>query len=204
MARLAAHPVLQIHPLTPERWDDFEKLFGAKGACAGCWCTWWRLSQKEFIAGKGAKNRNFTKALVEGGSVPGLLAYVGGEPVGWVALAPREEYPRLARSKVLAPVDSEPVWSVTCFFVKKAWRRKGVTVALLQGAKEFASSRGAAVLEGYPVEAKGGKIADVFAYTGLTGSFLGSGFREVLRRSPTRPVVRVNLEKPSSGNVMDG
>ena len=198
MARRAASPRLEIHPLTPERWGDFESLFGAKGACAGCWCTWWRLPKKEFDAGRGAKNRRFTEASVERGEAPGLLAYAGEEAVGWVALAPREEYPRLARSKVLAPVDEKPVWSVTCFFVAKAWRRKGVTVALLEGAKAFAASKGARLLEGYPVEAKGGRMPDAFAYTGLPGAFEKAGFQEVARRSPTRPIVRAEL-KPWRG-----
>lgn len=200
MAKGTPRPVLEVHPLTPDRWADFERLFGPKGACAGCWCTWWRLTQKEFVAGKGAKNRAFTKAQVERGEEPGLIAYAGTEPVGWVALAPREQYPRLARSKILAPVDGKAVWSVTCFFVVKGWRRKGVTVALLQAAKAYAASRGAMILEGYPVDPGGGKNPDVFAYTGLPGSFEGAGFREVLRRSPTRPVVRACLKRASRGN----
>src|SRR5262245_48997245 len=100
---------LTIHPLTPERWDDFEALFGANGACAGCWCTWWQLGQSEWLRTKGNGTKRRMRARVRKGPPPGLLAYAGREAVGWCAIGPREEYPRLARSKILAPVDDLPV-----------------------------------------------------------------------------------------------
>jgi len=95
---------LAIHPLTPNRWDDFEALFGKNGACAGCWCTWWRMSQSEWLAKEGDGTKRKMRALVEKGPPPGLLAYAGDEAVGWCALAPREGYPRLSRSKIPAAV----------------------------------------------------------------------------------------------------
>ena len=104
---------LEIHPLTPDRWSDFETLFGKNGACAGCWCTWWQMGQSEWMREKGDGTKRRMRALVKKGPPPGLLAYAGREAVGWCAIAPRESYPRLARSKVLAPVDDSPVWSVT-------------------------------------------------------------------------------------------
>ena len=88
-------PKLSFHPLTPGRWRDLERLFGLRGACAGCWCMWWRLSRPEWNRGKGDGNRKAFRKLVRSGAEPGVLAYADGEPVGWCAVAPREQYPRL-------------------------------------------------------------------------------------------------------------
>ena len=179
-----------FRPLTAKRWPDLEKLFGARGACGGCWCMWWRLRRAEFEQQKGEGNRRAFRKLVRKGTEPGVLAYAGGEPVGWCAVAPRAEYPVLANSRVLRPVDEKPVWSVTCFFILREWRRRGLSVELLRAAAKFARRRGAKIVEGYPVVARKGKMPDAFAWSGLPGSFLGAGFREVARRSPVRPIMR--------------
>ncbi|MBU1651802.1 hypothetical protein KKA00_06255 [bacterium] len=120
-----------IKSVTSDQWDDLEKLFGSKGACGGCWCMWWRLSHKDFEQQKGAGNRIAMMKLVNRGVEPGLIAYLGDEPVGWVAVAPREEYFRLDRSRILARVDEQQVWSVVCFFIAKNFRRQGVSGQLL-------------------------------------------------------------------------
>jgi GNAT superfamily N-acetyltransferase len=185
---------LIIEPLTYDAWGDFERLFGPRGACGGCWCMWWRLTAKEFEGRKGAANKRAMKALVRRGEVPGLLAYDGEEPVGWCAVAPRAAYPRLGRSRILRPVDDADVWSVVCFFVAKAWRGRGVTTALLRAAAKYVKSRGGKVVEGYPVEPAKGKMPDAFAYPGLAAAFKAAGFEEVARRSPTRPIMRYYLK----------
>jgi len=182
-----------FHPLTPERWSDFDKLFGLRGACAGCWCMYWRLSRTQFDEQRGELNHRNIKALVDSNIIPGLLAYSGDEPVGWCSIAPREDFSTLSRSRILKPVDTQPVWSVVCFFVARSHRRKGLTVELLQAAVEFARVNGARIVEGYPVEPKTGKAPDVFVYTGLASAFLQAGFTEVLRRSETRPIMRYYL-----------
>ncbi len=145
-----------FEPLTPGRWPDLEELFGARGACGGCWCMAWRLAPRDFRAGKGAGNRNALRSLVKAGPPPGVLAYAGKACVGWCAVAPRAEYPRLANSRVLAPVDDRPVWSVSCLFVTKSHRRKGLSAMILRAAAEFAFSQGAKIVEGYPTD-PGGK-----------------------------------------------
>ena len=181
---------LRFHPLTAERWPDLEKLFGTRGACGGCWCMYWRLMRPQFERQKGQGNRRAFKKLVANGEVPGILAYAGAEPVGWCGLAPREKYSRLANSRVLQPVDDQPVWSVTCFFVKKEHRAQGVSVALLRSATQHAKKYGAKILEGYPVEPRQDRMADTFVWTGLAAAFLHAGFEEVARRSETRPIMR--------------
>ena len=176
-------------PLTPDRWTDFEKLFGDNGACGGCWCMTWRLSAKDFREKKGAGNKRGFKKIVEKGTPPGILAYSGNEAAGWISIAPRTEFVRLENSKVLAPIDDHPVWSVTCFFVRKDFRNQGLTIELLNAAAEFARKQGAKIVEGYPYEVKE-KLAPPFVWTGLRPSFKKAGFVEAARRSRTRPIMR--------------
>jgi GNAT superfamily N-acetyltransferase len=192
---MAAPPALAIRPATPSRWKDLETLFGPRGACAGCWCMYWRLPRAEFTRGKGAPNRRALRGIVESRVCPGLLAYLGRQPVGWCALAPRAEFPVLGRSRILAPVDGAPVWSLTCLFVARPFRGRGVSVALLRAAVDHARRRGARILEGYPVEPRAGRVADVFAWTGLASAFRRARFREVARRAPTRPIMRAELAR---------
>lgn len=184
---------LEFRPLTPERWPDVEKLFGERGACGGCWCMWWRLRRAEYEREKGEGNKKAFKKLVESGAEPGLLAYAGGEPVAWCAVAPREEYPVLERSRILGRVDEQPVWSLVCLFVARPSRNQGITRQLLKAAAKYAASKGARILEGYPVEPRTGHMPDAFAWTGFASAFRQEGFREVARRSKTRPIMRLAL-----------
>lgn len=185
---------LTFFPVTPERWVDLENLFGKRGACGGCWCMFWRLKRSEFEQMKGDINRQMMQSLVESGEIPGILGYAGSKPVGWVSIGPRKNFITLERSRILKPVDDQEVWSVVCFFVDKHYRRKGSTVHLLKAAVEYARQRGARIVEGYPYEQAGGLSPDPFVYTGLLSAFQKAGFSEVLRRSPTRPIVRYIIE----------
>jgi len=185
---------LEFHPVTPDRWQDLEKLFGERGACGGCWCMYWRLKRAEFDQKRGQGAKRALKKIVNAGQAPGILAYAEGEPIGWCSVAPREDFPVLDRSRILKPVDEQPVWSVVCFFVARPFRRKGVTVKLLTAAVEYARQHGAKIVEGYPVEPKKDAIADISAYTGLASAFRQAGFVETLRRSETRPIMRYVIE----------
>lgn len=176
-------------PLTPETWNDFETLFGPRGACGGCWCMSWRLPRAEFKANAGEGNRAAMRALVDAGQQPGVLLYEGGRAVAWCAVAPREQYVRLGASKVWAPVDEEKVWSVTCFFIDKKVRGKQLSVAVLEAAVEFARSRGARIVEGYPQELKE-KLPPAFVWMGVLPTFIHAGFHEVARRSEKKPIMR--------------
>jgi GNAT superfamily N-acetyltransferase len=182
---------LAFHPLTPRRWPDLEELFGQRGACGGCWCMVWRLRRAQFVKGKGAGNRRAFRRLVVANKQPGILAYHDGQPVGWCSIAPREAFSALERSRVLAPVDQQKVWSITCLFVARPYRRRGVSTRLLVAAAQFAREQGAATVEGYPVEPSTIDMPAVFAWTGLASAFHKAGFREVARRSRSRPIVRL-------------
>lgn len=180
----------EAHPLTPERWSDFETLFGAKGACGGCWCMFPRLTRSEYEKRKGEGNRRAMKKLVDSGRVVGLLGYVGGEPVAWCSIEPRERIGSLARSRVLAPVDEEPVWSIVCLFLSKSHRGRGLSGRMIEAAVLYAKSQGAGIVEAYPVEPREKPMPAVFAYPGIASVYLAAGFREVARRSETRPIMR--------------
>lgn len=190
-----------FHPLTPERWPDLEALFGPRGAVGGCWCMTMRIPRSQYERDKGEGNRRAFRAIVESGPPPGVLAYAGGDPVGWCAIGPRRNFSVLGRSRVLAPLDDLPVWSVTCFFIRKDHRRRGLSVALLREAVVFAARHGATIVEGYPVEPRKPEVPPVFAHTGLASAFRNAGFVEVDRRSETRPIMRLLIppgEEPAT------
>ena len=194
---MSARRSLTFAPLTADRWGDFERLFGPRGGVGGCWCMWWRVAKRaDWNRNKGAGNKRAFKAVVRKGSEPGILAYDGDQPVGWCAIAPREQYPSLERSRVAARVDDRPVWSVSCLFIHKDHRRSGLSVALLRAAATFVRERGGRIVEGYPVIPKKDDMPGVFAFTGLYAAFERAGFREVARRSDTRAVMRRGL-RPS-------
>src|SRR5512147_2897635 len=180
---------LSFRPLHRNLWPDLEELFGPNGACAGCWCMFWKLRGKTYEEARGMEARQMHKSQIDAGVSTGLLAYLHGEVVGWVAVEPREAYPRLAHSRALKPVDDQPVWSVTCFFVAKKHRRSGVTVELLKAAVEHVKAHGGRIVEGYPVDAQKNMPAP-FIYTGTASAFKQAGFKEVARNTPTRPIFR--------------
>ena len=156
---------------------------------------WWRLPRAQFIKQKGASNKRAFRALVRSGECPGILAYAGGTPVGWCAVAAREATPALERSRILKRVDEKPVWSVTCFFIATPFRRRGVSVALLRAAAGHVARRGGRLIEGYPVETRRGRAPDAFVWTGLAAAFREAGFGEVARRSATRPIMRLAVAR---------
>jgi GNAT superfamily N-acetyltransferase len=179
-----------FYPVTKENWEDFENLFGEKGACAGCWCMLWRLRRKEYDSSRGAGNKRKMKSLVYAGIVPGILAYDNEKPVGWCSVAPREDFPVLENSRVMKRIDDKPVWSVVCFFINKDYRKKGLSVELLNAAKKYVKNNNGKIIEGYPIEPKAEKSPDVFVWTGLASAFRKAGFKEIVRRSETRPIMR--------------
>jgi GNAT superfamily N-acetyltransferase len=189
---------LETHPLTAERWDDLAALFGRSGACYGCWCMFWRLTSTEFNTTKARQHEEAFRSLVEGGSVPGLLAYVDGQPAGWCSIAPRGTYARLVHSRSLQPIDERLVWSIVCFFIGRKYRGQGIAGALLKAAVRYAAEQGAPAVEAYPPDTAHARVADMSAYMGTLDMFLDSGFQVVRRvegRGNARPrcIVRYDL-----------
>jgi len=185
---------LKFHAASASRWADLEQLFGERGACGGCWCMFWRVPRKQFEAQKGEGNKRALKGIVNAGKKPGIIAYAGKEAIAWCAVAPRETYVGLETSRLLKPVDDKPVWSISCLFVKRPYRRQGVSAQLLKAAVDFAVKQGATVVEGYPVEPSMDKMPDPFLWHGLPSAFKAAGFKEVLRRSKARPIMRFQIQ----------
>lgn len=156
---------------------------------------YWRIAALgEYRRQKGTANLEAMRAIVQEGHVAGLLAYDGPDPIGWCALAPREEYPALTRSPSRRPVGEESlVWSVPCLYVARTHRGREVSKRLLGAAIEYARAQGARILEGYPVPPKPGVRSTSYAWTGFVSVFRDAGFVEHERRSPTRPIMRFYL-----------
>ncbi len=183
---------LSYQPLTPDRWQDFEAVFGPRGACAGCWCMYWRLTRKEWTQNQYEPNRLAMKAIVDSGEVPGIIAYRGEAPVGWASVAPRERFQSLQRSDVLAPVDDKPVWSVVCFYVPRQYRKQGIMEGLASAALEYACRKGAKIVEAYPMDSDK-PLTTLSAYMGIKSVLEKVGFKEALRRSPGHPILRCQV-----------
>jgi GNAT superfamily N-acetyltransferase len=177
-------------PLTVHEWPDFLALFEEHGPQQGCWCMYWRVKRAECQRQFGEGNQLAFQSIVESGKVPGILAYLEGQPVGWCSIAPREEFSVLDRSPTLKRIDDEPVWAIVCFFVSKAYRRRGLTEMLIQADIEYARDRGAKIIEAYPLKTEITKLLPYERFMGIESTFERAGFKVVARRSDRRPVMR--------------
>ena len=190
MATRRSRTAARVRPLERSDWALVEGLFGERGAGAGCGCMVWRLARRDWEEGRGPKNRRAFKRLVESGRASGVLAVVRGRAVGWCSAAPRADFTALESKPSLATDWDERTWSVTCFFVDKAWRREGLGVRLLQAAAALARRRGATRIEGYPapLPKDGRDLPPAFAWTGLPPVFERAGFERLEGTSGQRPV----------------
>lgn len=184
---------MKVKELTIETWKDFETLFGERGACGGCWCMYWRLRSSEYDKQKGEGNKKAMKKLVKQNKIVGIICYKDNEPIGWCSVAPREDFIRLGNSRVLKPIDDKHVWSIVCFFVAKEFRQQGLSTEIIKKAVSFCKRKGAKIVEAYPVVPYTENMPAAFAWTGFPSAFLKAGFKEVERRSKTRPIMRYYL-----------
>ncbi|HVH40875.1 MAG TPA: GNAT family N-acetyltransferase [Labilithrix sp.] len=187
---------IETEVLTPAHWPDVEALFGDNGACGGCWCMSWRVEKGERWEDlKGPKAKARFKQLVSSGEARGILAYVDGEPVGWAAMGPRRDFPRLDRAPSFECDDADRVWSMPCFFVKAGHRGRGVAEALMKAAMTEMRRRKVRIVEGYPVRPKnvGSKIPAAFAWTGPRALFDAAGFVVVGNEGGGKERVRKKL-----------
>jgi GNAT superfamily N-acetyltransferase len=199
---------LVIHPLTVDRLPDLAALFGQGGDPKWCWCSFFRLRNVDFKGATATSNRGVLERAVTAtaadGRAPGLVAYRDGEAIGWVSLGPRDDYARLQSSRVLAPIDEKPVWSIVCFVVARSARKQGVAIALLDAAVAYAREHGATLLEAYPIETDGQRVLSANVYKGTVTMFERAGFKIVARRranrvSPEHPIVRRAMRRGSGG-----
>jgi GNAT superfamily N-acetyltransferase len=177
---------VEFHPVTPDRLADLDRFSRAHGKLRYCSCMRWRMTSGEYQRStKDARVAALADLVCR--DVPvGVLAYERDEPIGWCSIAPRETYAALERYRALPRLDDAPSWSVVCFFVDSRFRRHGVTLGLLRAAVDYAHSRGATVVEGYPVEPG----ARLYTYMGSPATFRAAGFRDVTPPGHARPVWR--------------
>ena len=184
-----------VRPLTPDLWPAFEDLFGPTGACGGCWCMYWRIGSR-YQRRPGAENRKDFLSLVRHGPPPGLLAFEGDRAVGWCQVTSREGLVFLERAPRLQPLPAGPVWSVSCFYIRRGYRRRGVSEALLAAAIDRARDAGAPALEAYPSDVQLAETPQP-VYTGVASMFVRAGFRRVAGKNPVRPIMRRTFRRRS-------
>jgi len=182
---------LTILPLTPDLWPALEDLFGKWGASNGCWCMYWRIGGA--YRGKRSENKEALREIVKRGSPPGLLAFDGDLAVGWCQVTPRDALPWLDRMRWFRPVDDMPVWAISCFFVRRGYRRQGVMSQLIVAALKTAKRARASALEAYPIDTSAPKSTSN-TFTGTAAAFTRAGFKEVARRASARPIMRHDLK----------
>jgi GNAT superfamily N-acetyltransferase len=181
---------MNVHPVTPERWPDMVALFEQRGPrgghrntpAYGCWCMYWRDRALEH----GEPKKRAMAKLVRSGREPGLLAYDDdGVAVGWISIAPREEYAAILASPQYGPKDdADGVWSIVCFVIDKPVQRQGVSTELLEAAVDYAFAHGATSIEAYPHAANGSD------YMGGVALYERAGFAKV-RDANKRAIVRL-------------
>jgi GNAT superfamily N-acetyltransferase len=169
---------MEIVPLDRDVWPALAALFSAGGDPKWCWCQFWRKPGSNWSNTTPEENRADLEKLVGADPAPGLVAMRDGVAVGWVGLGPREDFPRLARSRTLPQRPGEGVWSINCFVVARAERGKGVGDALIEAAVAYAREHDARLLEGFPVDTGGARMPSAGAYTGTRGMFERAGFTE--------------------------
>jgi GNAT superfamily N-acetyltransferase len=171
----------ETHPVTPDRFDDFADVVNKNRRASHCWCLSHRIGAEEIgeLGGTGPDQREQAmRRLCEREHPPGVVTYLDGEPVGWCSIGPRSEIPRLAASKLIRPVDDVPVWSIICVIVRSGYRKSGVTAAMLEGAVEYARSKGAPAVEAHPVDPPG-RMDLTMAFVGTKSMFERAGFEVV-------------------------
>ncbi|MEW6519259.1 MAG: GNAT family N-acetyltransferase [Thermodesulfobacteriota bacterium] len=177
---------LVFHEVDQDRWPDFERLFASRGAPKFCWCMVWRATPDEAKQRDGASRKIAMAGRVAAGVPVGLLGYLDGEPVAWCSVAPRATYRRLVDHD---PADEDGIWSIACFFVVRRLRGQGITRRLIRAAVDYARSRGALLVEAYPVE----RDSPSYRFMGFVSTFAGAGFCEVGRAGKRRHVMQLKL-----------
>ena len=184
---------LKVRPLTPDLWPALEDLFGKEGAYHGCWCMYWRIGPA-YRRRPAQHNKAAFRRVVKQGPPPGLLAFHDELAVGWCQLGPREALTWLPHEWRLKPVDDVPVWSISCMYVRRSYRRQAVSFALIAAALKVAKRARATALEAYPFDAS---VSGTSSSTGYASAFTRAGFRTIARHIPARPIMRHDLKRVS-------
>ena len=167
--------VWETHPVTPDRFEDFADVVNPNRRASHCWCLSHRLPANQIEElGHGSREQAMRR-LCERDHPPGVVTYRDGLPVGWCSIGPRDENPRLMRSRVIHPIDDVAVWTIICIVVRGGHRRRGVTEPLLEGAVAWAAEQGAPAVEAHPVDPPG-RMDTTMAFVGTRAMFERVGF----------------------------
>lgn len=188
---MTADMKLTFRPLTPDLWPALEDLFGDSAVCSRCWCMYGRIG-RSYRKRPGEENKAAFRQSVQHSPPPGLLAFDGDVAVGWCQVTPRDALPWLDRLFRLKRVDDRPVWSLSCLYVRKQYRRRGVTSQLIAQALEVARRANAPALEAYPFDAD---VSPSASGSGYASTFARAGFRVIARRTPARPIMRYDFRQ---------
>jgi GNAT superfamily N-acetyltransferase len=185
---------LVVRPLTAELLPALEDLFADSAMCSKCWCMYWRVGSA-YRKQPARDNRKAFRAVVKSGPPPGLLAFDGALAIGWCQVTPRDALPWLERPWRMRRVDDAPVWSISCFYVRKGYRRQGITRLLIDAALEAAKHAKAPALEAYPLDRA---LSPSATSTGIVSTFARAGFKVVARHAPERPIMRYEFRPPKA------
>jgi GNAT superfamily N-acetyltransferase len=196
---------ITVVPVGEAAWDDVALVFGTRGDPAGCWCQWFRLTSAEFTHATVDRLRERMREQAGQVPAPGVIAFLGDEPVGWCAVAPRSEYPLLRNSRIANAADNDAtiasapgIWAVTCFVVRVGYRRRGVAGALVRAATDFAIGNGARRIDAFPVDpAARESTSSSELYHGTVSLFESAGYDVVARPTRTRAVMRLETGQRS-------
>lgn len=181
---------LTFRLLTPDLWPALEDLFSESAVCSRCWCMYGRIGGS-YRKRPAEENKAALRQVVEHGPPPGVLAFDGGAAVGWCRVTPRDAVPWLDRLWQLKRVDDTPVWSLSCLYVRKRYRGRGITSHLIAEALETARRANAPALEAYPFDAE---VSPSASGSGYASTFARAGFSVVARRMPARPIMRYDFK----------
>lgn len=183
--------MIRFKSLSTETWLDLQSLFGDKGACGGCWCMYWRLAHKEYEKAKGQSNKLKFFDLVKKGLPLGVLAFQEDVPIGWCSISPKRELVRLEKSRLFKTIEEKPTWSITCLFIHKNHRDKGLSAELILAAAKYAFKNDACIIEAYPIIPKRTRMPSAFAWVGFVNSFIKAGFKKSIQPSENRLIMRL-------------
>jgi GNAT superfamily N-acetyltransferase len=177
--------ILTFHEVDQETWPDLEQLFESRGGPKYCWCMVWRATPKE-LKGNAQVHKAALKHRVDTTIPIGIVGYLDQEPIAWCSIAPRTTFHGLGG---INGVIEENVWSLTCFFVKRHLRGKGIIRQLIKAAVTHATLKGATIVEAYPVDPG----SPSYRFMGYVESFKSAGFEEVGRAGSRRHVLRLKV-----------
>ncbi|MBN3825855.1 GNAT family N-acetyltransferase [Burkholderia sp. Ac-20384] len=180
---------ISVEALTPDRWPDIEALLSEGAVTRRCWCTYWRIGPR-YRQQEPSANKSDLKRVVAAGPPPGILAYVEDQPVGWCQVGSRELLPYMEHAWRLRSPDNLAVWTISCFYIRKDFRRRGISSRLINAAIDLAKRSGAHAIEAYPIDRS---TSPSSSSTGFVTTFERFGFLHMPSPSRERPIMRLYL-----------